>query len=176
MCSLPCTRQALQRVAKRPFLVLASAQEEFTALRGTWEPHGGSGKQTHGLQYIKLLVRKVVTIHRALELVVGGQRLLRGACSSAQPVLIWADEDVTFVAAPDPRLLGFAKSVDVAYVPFQAPVHHARFDPRYNFSLGMLDTMWVLESVSSSCATRISTTAQRRVCDHCRHTVWRGVE
>ena len=42
-------------------------------MRGTWEPHGGSGKQVHGLQYIKLLVRKVVTIYHALDVVVRRQ-------------------------------------------------------------------------------------------------------
>ena len=99
--------------------------EEFTALRGTWEPHGGSGKQVHGLQYIKLLVRKVVTIYHALDVAVGrrsGKRACDGSSGNdgGGGVLIWADEDVTFHRAPDERLLRFARGVDVGYVPFQA--------------------------------------------------------
>ena len=33
----------------------------------------------------------------------------------------------------------------ILYTP-QAPPHHLRFDPAYNFSGGLLDIMWVLES------------------------------
>ena len=122
-------------------------------MRGTWEPHGGSGKQVHGLQYIKLLVRKVVTIYHALDVVVrrqprthicdsggsgragsdpgGGGGTVDGGnggddSDSGGGVLIWADEDVTFVRAPDARLLRFAQGVDVGYVPFQVRRHAAR--------------------------------------------------
>jgi hypothetical protein len=110
-----------------------------------------------GLQYIKLLVRKVATIYHALNSIVTmrsehhkgagndceiagtgrgeQQRSTLQLASHRDSVVIWADEDVEFVHAPDARLLGFARRFDVAYVPFQAPAHTKRFNPEYNFTV-----------------------------------------
>ena len=76
----------------------------------------------------------------------GRQRSTLQQTSQRDSVVKWADEDVEFVQAPDARLLGFARRFDVAYVPFQAPAHTKRFNPEYNFTGGLLDHLWVLES------------------------------
>ena len=144
-----------------------------------------------GVQYIKLLVRKVATIYHALDAAVEGQfraagrggmgvldpipSLATGTISGAgvhtggkaqgagrdggckappspfaglgqDGVLIWADADVAFVRPPDARLLDFAKRYDLTYVPFQAPEHTKRFNPSFNFSGGLLNDLWVVES------------------------------
>ena len=122
--------------------------EEFAALRSSWEPLGGSAKNIHGLVYMKLLVRKVATIHHALSILVAERATTTGAHGGAPPqTVVWADEDVGFVRPWDAQLLQFARSVDVAYVPLQAPKGNPKFKPHYNFShRGLAEPKWVVES------------------------------
>jgi len=136
--------------------------EEAAALTSSWEPLGGSAKKIHGLVYLKLLVRKVATIHYALRTLhaaaeeAGGGGGGGGADSSPprlsgssphRQLLLWADEDVQLVRAWDARLLRWAAQRDVSYVPLQAPTGNPRFNPKFNFSRqGMADPRWVVES------------------------------
>lgn len=125
--------------------------EEAAALTPSWEPLGGSAKKIHGLVYLKLLVRKVATIHHALRtLYAEGSAQHSPAAAVASPhrhLLLWADEDVQLVRAWDARLLDWAAMRDVSYVPLQAPTGNPRFNPKFNFSLeGFADPRWVVES------------------------------